>query len=266
MRWQGHAVARLAAGRTLARPKLAPDAALATLDHAARAAVAARLDRWLAARLARHVPVLGALAAMAVDPAATPALRVVAGTLEAAGGIAARLALRATVEALDHDERKRLRRAGVTIGALDLFDAALLKGEAARWRRALMAASAPPLPPAGATVLPRGAPGAILAAGFRPLGAQAVRIDLVERIARAAHDGRQGRAPFALDPALATSIGLEPGTLARLMAELGFQPVAPAIGGEGPRWAWRGRPRARAVPVAPPTGAFAALAGLVGHG
>ena len=264
VRWQGHGVARLAAGRSLGRPRLTPDAALGTLDPGMRAAVAARLDRWLADRLARQVPVLGTLAAVALDPAATPSLRVVAGSLEAAGGIAARLALRDAVEALGHDERKRLRHVGVTIGALDLFDARLLKPEAARWRRALMAAvgPAPATPAAGATVLPRGAPGAVPAAGFRPLGAQAVRIDLVERIARAAHDGRQGRAPFALDPALATSIGLEPGTLARLMAELGFQPVA----GETPRWAWRGRPRARAAAMAPPTGAFAALAGLVGHG
>ena len=57
--WQGHAVAAFAAGRSLARPKLVLDPALAALDPAARAAVAARLDRWLAARLARSVPVLG---------------------------------------------------------------------------------------------------------------------------------------------------------------------------------------------------------------
>jgi ATP-dependent RNA helicase SUPV3L1/SUV3 len=82
-----------------------------------------------------------------------------------------------------------------------------------------------------------------------------VRIDLVERIARAAHDSRKGRAPFTLDAALATSIGLEPGTVARLMAELGFRPSP-----EG-RWAWRGRPTAK---VAAPRhdNAFAALAEL----
>jgi ATP-dependent RNA helicase SUPV3L1/SUV3 len=48
-----------------------------------------------------------------------------------------------------------------------------------------------------------------------------VRIDLVERIARATHDARDGRGPFAPDPALATSIGLEPATLDRLMGDLG---------------------------------------------
>ena len=101
--------------------------------------------------------------------------------------------------------------------------------------------------------------------GFRPLGGQAVRIDLVERIARAAHDARGpgGRTPFAPDPALAVSIGLEPGTIARLMAELGFRPVA-ATDDAPPRYVWRGRARAK-VAAPDPANAFAALAGLVGR-
>ena len=263
--WNGHPVAALAPGRSFGQPRLVLDPALDCLDRGAVAAVTARLRLWLDTVLARRLPMLGALASVARDPAASAALRVVAAALEGAGGIAARLPLRSALEALSPDERKRLRTIGVTIGALDLFDARLLKPEPARWRQALLAIRSAPLelPPAGATVLPRGAAGATLAAGFRPLGLQAVRIDLVERIARAAHDARQGRAPFAPDPALATSIGLEPGTIARLMAELGFR----AIAGDEPRWVWRGRPPAKpAAAAATPQGAFAALAGLVGHG
>ena len=260
VRWEGHGVAQLARGRSPGRPRLAFDAGLDSLPATERQRVVERIERWLAAQLARHLPVLAALAATARDPAASPALRVVAGALEAAGGFAARLDLRDAVEALGPDERRRLRRAGVTIGALDLFDPRLLRPEAARWRRAVLAlgGEAPALAPAGSTVLPRGA----AAPGFRALGAQAVRIDLVERIAHAAHDARAGRAPFVPDPALATSMGIEPGSLARLMAELGFRPVA----GDQPGWAWRGRPRARPEPASPPKGAFAALAGLVGSG
>jgi len=262
--WSGHPVATLSAGRSLGQPRLTLDPSLDCLDRAASAQVTIRLRTWLDAMLKRRVPVLGALASAARDPAASPALRVIASAVEAAGGVAARLPLRTSVEALSPDERKRLRSLGLTIGALDLFDPRLLKPEAARWRQALLAArgEALMLPPAGATVLARGAAGATLAAGFRPLGAQAVRIDLVERIARAVHDARQGRAPFAPDPALATSIGLEAETIARLMAELGFR----AIAGDEPRWVWRGRPPAKVLPQAPPQGAFAALAGLVGHG
>ncbi len=85
-----------------------------------------------------------------------------------------------------------------------------------------------------------------------------MRVDLVERIARAAHDSRKGRAPFAPDPALATSIGLQGDTLARLMAQLGFA-AARAAEGEPRRWVWRGlTPPAK--PRAPPRDtAFAAL-------
>jgi ATP-dependent RNA helicase SUPV3L1/SUV3 len=108
-------------------------------------------------------------------------------------------------------------------------------------------------------VLARGAQGATLADGFRPLGNQAVRVDLAERIARAAHDARAGRKPFAPDPALATSIGVTPETLARLMAALGFR-AAPAQEGT-PRWVWRGLTRTKVAPP-PRDNAFAALAGL----
>ena len=268
--WGGHRVAALRPGSSLARPKLALERDLDCLDKPLRARVAERLERWAAERTAARTPVLAELAEIPRDPTASPSLRVVAGALEAAGGITPRLPLRGALDALGPEERKRLRRAGITIGAMDLFDPRLLKPDAARLRRVLMAVrgEAVALPPAGATVLPRGAEGATLPAGFRPLAAQAVRVDLVERIARGAHDARQGRKPFAPDPALSVSIGLEPATLARLMAELGFQSVR-ARGVEGgveapprPQWVWRGRTPARGQPrTAPaPDNAFAALA------
>jgi len=267
--WNGHAVALLTPGPSLARPQLKLDRDLDCLARPQREAVAARVNGWFAAMLGRHLPALVALAEAARDPQATPALRVVAGELEAAGGLIPRLALHESLEALGQDERKRLRRIGITIGALDLFDPRLLKPGAARWRQALLGVRGkrPVLPRDGATVLPRGLPGAQLATGFRPLAAQAVRVDLVERIARAAHDARQGRKPFAPDPALATSMGVEPATFERLMAELGFRTVRGA-GQAAPAWVWRGRrPPQRAERPAPsPTGAFAALAAWSGHG
>jgi ATP-dependent RNA helicase SUPV3L1/SUV3 len=192
----------------------------------------------------------------------------VAQGVEAAGGIAQRLPLRVPVDALSPEERRRLRAGGLTIGALDLFNSRLLKPEGARWRRLLLALRDEmlPVPPEGATVLPRDAPAAMPAAGFRPLGLQAVRLDLVERIARAAHDARKGRAPFAPDPAMARSMGVEPTTLDRLMVELGFRGLAEADGsGATPRYVWRGRPPARPVPpTIRPGNAFGELAELIG--
>ncbi|VVT21005.1 Helicase [Sphingomonas sp. EC-HK361] len=261
--WRGSIVARLVAGASLARPRIALDPSLDCLDRAARDSIARTLGAWLDSALGRHVPALRHLAAMADDADAGPMLRSIAAALEDGAGLAARAPLRDALEALSPEGRQRLRKAGITIGALDLFDARLLKPAASAWRRALRALRSEPfdLPHAGATVLPRGATGATPAAGFRSLGQQAIRLDLVERLARAAHDARKGRAPFATDPALAVSMGVHPQTYARLMAELGFRPVK----GDGfaERWAWRGRPPVRrAAAVVNPGNAFAALATL----
>ena len=257
-------VAVLARGASLARPAVVLDGALDCLDPPLRDAVAVRVRRWVADAIARALPAVAALSDAARAEAAGPALRSVAGAMEAGAGFAARAPLREAVEALDAGARKWLSRQRVTIGALDLFDARLLKPAAQGWRRALLAAAGQAVadaPPVSATVLARGTPGAVAVMGYRALGAQAVRIDLVERIARAVHDARDGRAPFAPDPALAVSIGLEPGTVARLMVELGFRAVA----GEGAqRYVWRGRARARREMPASDN-AFAALAGLMGR-
>ncbi|MEN2790095.1 helicase-related protein [Sphingomonas oligophenolica] len=262
IRWEGLEVAQLGAGPTLVRPRVMLDRTLDCLERGLRSKIQARLEQWLAGQLGRRLPGLVALDTAQRDPLAPPALRAVAAALVAAGGITARSDIAASVDSLDSAGRRQLRAHGVTIGALDLFDARLLKPGPVRWRRVLRIARGETLaaaPPDSASVLDRAASGATLADGYRPLGAQAVRIDLVERIARAAHDARAGRKPFAPDPALAISMGVKPETLARLMAALGFRTAAAVEG--APRWVWRGIVRAK---VAPPSrdNAFAALAGL----
>ena len=258
--WRGVGVAELISGSNLAQPRILLDRAIEALDPVLRKAVQARLDRWVAAQLARHLPVFSTLDACLRDAAAGAPLRAVAGAMLDTGGLLPRRAIGAQVEALDPAARKKLHKMGVTIGTLDLFAPALLKPGPARWRRMLMRLGEGPRD--GATVLPRNAPGADLPFGFRPLGQQAVRMDMVERIARAAHDSRKGRAPFAPDAALATSMGIQPDTLARLMAQLGFRAARPGDDGK-PRWMWQGlTPNAK--PKAPPRdNAFAALAGML---
>ncbi|WP_294213642.1 helicase-related protein [uncultured Sphingomonas sp.] len=263
----GLAVARLARGTSLARPQVVLDGALDCLDAGLRGRIVERLRHWVGETIARVLPAVAALSEASRAAEAGPALRSIAAAMETGAGVAERLPLREAIEALSPGQRHWLRQRRVTIGALDLFDARLLKPAAQAWRRALLAANGTPPPPAprvGATVLPRGAPGAVPLMGFRAFGAQAVRLDLVERVARAAHDARaeKGRAPFAPDPALAVSIGLEPGTLARLMAELGFRSVA--VDGSAPHYVWRGRARAKSV-APDPSNAFAALAGWMGR-
>src|SRR5690606_5954950 len=110
-------------------------------------------------------------------------------------------------------------------------------------------------------------------------GNQAIRLDMAERLFRAAHDARSTsrNRDFRIDPALATSIGLTPGNYVRLMRDAGFsrrEPDSLAPGAFGPpapaRWRWRpprreDRRRAdRPVRTARPSGAFSALAELLG--
>jgi len=267
--WRGHRVAALEPGPALGRPRVVPDRALDCLTRPARDRAAARVSAWVDEQVRRRLPGLSALAQAARDPDAGPALRAVAGALEAGGGLVPRAALVAPLDALDGPARRRLRAAGVQLGTLDLFDPRVLKPAAAALRGQLLAIAGRPvaLSPPGATVLARGGEGAAPAAGFRPLGLQAVRVDLVERIARAAHDARAGRAPFRPDPALTISLGLEPATIERLMAELGFRPAPEDEAAPGPRWTWRGltRPRGPGPAPARPGNAFAGLAGLMGR-
>ena len=62
----------------------------------------------------------------------------------------------------------------------------------------------------------------------------------------------------AIDPALVTSLGLQPAAVAKLMRDIGFHPTEEVAG-----WVWRGRERRR--PARTPqkdSHAFAALAAL----
>ncbi|WP_109808352.1 helicase-related protein [Sphingosinithalassobacter portus] len=258
--WETLTVAHLVPDRNAALPQVKLDRALDVLDVSLRGAVQARLDRWLADRVVETAPPLAKLQAATRDPDAGAPLRALANALLDHGGMMPRRAAAELVEALDPPARKALRKLGITIGTLDIYASALLKPGAARLRRDLLRLGAGPAE--GATVLPRNAPGADLAHGFRPLGTQAVRVDLVERIARAAHDSRKGRAPFTPDPALATSIGLTPDTLARLMAQLGFRAIR-GKEGEPQRWAWKGLTPKPKAPAPPRDNAFAALADLM---
>lgn len=267
--WQGVIVATLGAGPTLMRPRLMPDRALDTLPAPARAAVCARLAAFFATQSARHLSALLAAEALSREAKVAPATRAVAAALLEGAGITARLPLAEVLETLSADDRKMLRRAGFVIGALDIFDTRLLKAQPAAWRRALIAArgghAVVVAPLASAAVLASTASGATPANGFRIIDKQAVRVDLVERLARALHDARRGKAPFTPDTALATSMGISSATLAKLMRQLGFRPRLAADGAAG--WVWQGRaPRPKAAGPVRDNG-FAALAALkLGHG
>jgi ATP-dependent RNA helicase SUPV3L1/SUV3 len=117
-----------------------------------------------------------------------------------------------------------------------------------------------------------------LPAGYRRAGKQAIRVDMAEKLFRAAHEGRAaaGGRGFRLDPALATSMGLAPDNLVRLLRDAGFRPGEArklADGAHGPPapalWSWRPPRKDQASPARPERpvregGAFAGLAELLG--
>ncbi|HXG99178.1 MAG TPA: helicase-related protein [Sphingomicrobium sp.] len=258
--WKGHVLARLAPGRSLLEPAVRTSRALDRLSAPRRARLRNRLELWVENQVARYLPVLKHLAVAAADPAGSPGIRALAAMLVDSAGLLPRRAIAAQLATLDKADRYTLHRHRVRLGALDVFVPALLKPGAIEWRAALVAVRAgqpmPRLPHASAATLdgsadPRGA-----AFAFRRFGSTWLRIDLADRLATHAHHSKANSGEDPVDRALATSLGLDPDTLRKLMAEIGFIPV-------GEAWKWRGnhRPARRADPPRPGN-AFAALAGL----
>ena len=120
----------------------------------------------------------------------------------------------------------------------------------------------PRLPDPGAATLDGSADPRAASLAYRRFGTNWLRVDLADRIAAHAHAARQSGAAALIDPALVTSLGLDPPTVTKLMAEIGFIPVS---GQTGDAWKWRGhRPQRRHQPAETtrPGNAFAALADL----
>jgi ATP-dependent RNA helicase SUPV3L1/SUV3 len=262
--WRGHEVARLGPGKNLLSPRVTIDRRLDRLSERARDIVVERLNLWVRHQVEHSLATLRAAGLAAQDRAAPAAVRSILAMLVDEGGIVAREAVAKPLASLDREQRRSIARLKVRIGALDLFMPEVLKPEARRWRSALRAAASnapmPELPPEAAVVLPTPSEGVrapLFRLGFRCVGPQMLRVDLVERLAKHAHEARAGKAQPVVDQALATSLGLRPQAIARLMRDLGFRPSEGEAG-----WIWRGQARRPEQSKTGPPNAFAALAGL----
>lgn len=284
--WQGRELATLQFAPGSLKPKIEMAREIALLPESARKALGEAIERWLTEKMQPLAP-LAALMAASRDPAAGTEARALLLALIAGHGVATRD--EAGIEHLPKETRPFLRRIGVTFGALDIFAPALLK-PAPRQLLAQFGIERRPLEPAMQPVI---ADARRLPAGYRHAGAQAIRLDLAEKIFRAMHEQRiavqkaDRRKKFSLDLALPTSIGLAPDSILRLLGQAGFrvQRARPlAEGAFGPPrpdvWEWRpqrlrqarqqkqrGAPKGRQderQPKEPPANnPFAALAGLV---
>ena len=269
VRREGRAIARLEHGKSPSRPRLVLGKELGVLDPAHKARLTEALALWLEGELAPLAP-LRAIEHAALSPEGGSEVRAL--LLALAGGHGAIAREEAGLAHVAKEKRPLLRRLGVTIGTLDVFVPALLKPAP---RRLLQAIGADPRPlREGMEAVVEG--GQRLPAGYRRAGGQAIRVDMAEKLFRAAHEQRvtaSGRG-FRVDMALATSMGLTPDNFRLLMRDAGFRPgqsralSEAAFGPPAPVWwSWRA-PRKDRLPDtrgAGPAleGAFAALAGLV---
>jgi ATP-dependent RNA helicase SUPV3L1/SUV3 len=257
--WDGAPVATLVAGPSLLAPTIRIDRALLSLAQDIQKRIVDRLIAWMAAQQERHLLPLKKMAEAAVDPEMPPVVRAVFAQLADMGGIAARTELDAALAHVDKEQRTHLRKAGIMIGVLDIYHNGLLKPGAALWRMALLSARRDkpmlPLPPAGAVVLAladRTAEMGARIAGFRGFGPQQVRVDMAERMARAAHEAIGKGEPFTAASPQIVSLGLSEEGFLQLMRLSGFRPVTPpavAEGEEAPapgaNWAFKGRQKPR---------------------
>ena len=276
LRWQGRELARLHFAPGSLKPRLEWAREIAMVPAPSRRLIEQAAELFADTRL-NSLEQLATLLAASRDPAAGSEARALLLALIAGHGLASRE--EAGIAHLPKEARPFLRRIGVTFGALDIFAPALLK-PAPRQALADLGIDRRPLEPAMLPVIPDARR---LPVGYRHAGSQAIRVDLAEKIFRAAHEARSAgqkgdrRRAFPLDLALATSIGLAPENILRLLGQAGFRvqharPLAEgAFGPPRPElWEWRPRhlrqPERRHAPVQQPPregNAFAALAGLL---
>ncbi|MEO1309800.1 MAG: helicase-related protein [Pseudomonadota bacterium] len=149
-------------------------------------------------------------------------------------GAVARAQVAEDVRGLDQAERGKLRKLGVRFGEFSLFLPALLKPAPARllillrslWEERAPGAFAPPPPGLTSVALNKDDPHALYyAAGFRPSGGRAVRIDMLERLADLIRKEREfsGRDGFEATSQMMSLVGCSGEEFEGVLQSLGYR-------------------------------------------
>lgn len=269
--WHGQRIGLLVRGASLAAPRFQPDRALEAIPKVDQEALLAHVAAWLDAHLLKPLAPVRALAKAAEDKRCSGPMRALLVQLIEAGGAIPRIQAEPLIGAIDAGGRQVLQRLGVRLGSLDVFCAPMIRPDCQRLMRLVDAVRAggtlPDPADAGVEALRTVVPSAKLpSAGhpaYRVLGDQALRVDMAEKLIRAAHDRRGQTTTFAIDPALAISMGLSADNAERLMRAAGFRREGAAPEPQSPAmWRWRGLGRKKkqvAKPDVAAAGHFAAL-------
>ncbi len=232
--WGDTAVGKLVKGDDPMRPQVA-----AFVDDEAGHDVADKVRRRLQHFIDRKIAALfDPLLAMSRDEALTGMARGVAFQLVEAMGIIPREAIANDIKALDQDSRGMLRKHGVRFGQFTVFLPLLLKPAPTRLRLVLRSLADgldefPESPPAGLVTIPHLADipvGHYLMSGYRPAGARAIRIDMLERLADLLR-AKDSRAGFEGTPDMLSITGTTLEQFADMMQGLGYA----AARGERPK-------------------------------
>ncbi|MBF9034733.1 disulfide oxidoreductase [Rhodobacterales bacterium HKCCE2091] len=224
--WGDQAVGKLSAGSDPLKP-----VAEAFVDDEAGPEVIQKVQRRLQHFIDRKVAALfEPLTTMQKDEAVTGLARGFAFRLVESFGIIPRSDVASEVKELDQEARGLLRKHGVRFGQYTIFLPALLKPAPTRLRLVLWSLSKglsefPESPPPGLVTIPaeqESVPGAYAMSGYRPAGARAIRIDMLERLADMLRQ-RDSRGGFEATADMLSITGMTLEQFADLMGGLGYK-------------------------------------------
>ncbi|MBT6031412.1 MAG: hypothetical protein HOH19_02470 [Kordiimonadaceae bacterium] len=233
--WRGIAVGRVIKGPSILSPK-AIVIPTPVLQGDALNMVQDKLDRWLSAHIAEILTPLFALQE-ATDGAKdeegndriSGMARGIAFQMVEKLGTIPRRVIAKDFKDVDREGRFQIKKLGVWLGAASLYIPSLLKPAPAQLRLLLWALfndqeSLPDIPPAGLCTIKVDKNASRVfyeVSGYRVVGNNAVRLDMLERLANAAREVSM-KGPFEMDPDLMSLVGTSGDDFIEIMGYLGY--------------------------------------------
>ena len=233
--WRGVIVGRIVKGPSILTPKTLVQPT-PVLQGDAYTMVQAKLDRWLDTQIGETLAPLFSLQEAvngAKDDEGNERLTGMAKgiafqILEKLGTIPRRLIAK-DFKGVDSNGRFQIKKLGVWLGAASLYIPALLKPFPAQLRLLLWALfndrdSLPDIPPAGLCTIKVDKDASRVfyeVSGYRVVGNNAVRLDMLERLANAAREVSM-KGPFPMDADLMSLVGTSGDDFIEIMSYLGY--------------------------------------------